>query len=505
MIQSMTKSEGPGSVVWPLPNEVVHPDRRGLASIQLVRAPQVARWLARWLFVLILLAIPALVFIPWQQSIQGYGKVTAIDPSERKQTIEAPIDGRVIRWNKQEGDRIRGPVYSINPITGEKKQEKPGEILVVLQDPDPFFTEHLKDQRDAATNRKLAAKERVDSFAKQIASLKLSRANAITAAENRLQMGKERVEGAKEAIKSMKLSVLLAEESFKIEDNLIKKGLTAKLNWLQAEQRFENAKVEKDRAEANYRGATSEVLALGSDRIKIDNDAEAAISSAQASMQTAMAEVAQAERELSEIQIREARQASQEVTASCDGILYRVLANSTGGGHFVKQGEPLGVIIPDIANPDDRMVELFVDGNDCPLITELMEKLKRENSEGAPFRIPVRLQFEGWPALQWVGWPSAALGTFGGLVVMVDAHDDDYGKFRIFVKPDPDEADKNPWPPVISLRQGSRVTGWVLLNQVSLGWEFWRQLHGFPPVIDSAKNASKGGDSKPGKLPKLPK
>lgn len=512
MIQAKTATEPVGSAVWPLPADLVRPDRKGLAAYQLVRAPRASRWIARWLFVFILLCVPALIFVPWQQSVQGYGKVTAWDPAERKQSLEAPIDGRVIRWNKQEGDRIKGPVYSIDPITGEKKLEKKGEILVVLQDPDPFFTEHLKDQRDAASNRKKAAQDRVDSFTKQIANLKLSKTNALKAAKNRLQMAKEREVAALQAIEAAKLNVDLAKANYEIEENLVKKGLTANLSFLQAKQRLENSKVEKIRADVSHNAAKSEVSALGDDMSKIENDAEAAISSASASMQTAMAEVAQAERDLSEIQIREARQAQQEVTAPCDGILYRVLANANAGGHFVKQAEPLGIIIPDIANPADRMVELYIDGNDCPLITELMSKMRRENlgTEIEMPRIPVRLQFEGWPALQWVGWPSAALGTFGGLVVMVDAHDDDTGKFRIFVKPDPEEAERNPWPPVFSLRQGSRVTGWVLLNRVTLGWELWRQLNGFPPMVDAAKSmdpkasAGKSEEPKP-KLPKLPK
>jgi hypothetical protein len=42
--------------------------------------------------------------------------------------------------------------------------------------------------------------------------------------------------------------------------------------------------------------------------------------------------------------------------------------------------------------------------------------------------------------------------------------------------------------------------GWVLLNQVRLGYEVWRQLNGFPPVV-SAKEP-KENDAK-GKIPKV--
>ena len=69
---------------------------------------------------------------------------------------------------------------------------------------------------------------------------------------------------------------------------------------------------------------------------------------------------------------------------------------------MVKQGEPLALLVPDTKA---RAVELWVDGNDAPLIT--------------PGR-HVRLQFEGWPAVQFVGWPSVAVGTFPAEVAFVD-------------------------------------------------------------------------------------
>ena len=117
--------------------------------------------------------------------------------------------------------------------------------------------------------------------------------------------------------------------------------------------------------------------------------------------------------------------------------------------------------------PDSRpgiVAELLIDGNDLPLI------IKGDL---------VRLQFEGWPAVQFVAYPDAAAGTFGGRVYLVDPTANERGQFRILVEPDP--ADR-PWPNVELLRQGVRAQGWVILQQVTLGWELWRVLNGFPPI-----------------------
>jgi hypothetical protein len=112
------------------------------------------------------------------------------------------------------------------------------------------------------------------------------------------------------------------------------------------------------------------------------------------------------------------------------------------------------------------VAELFIDGNDLTLV--------RKGDKA-------RLQLEGWPAVQFVGWPSVAVGTFGGRVYLVDPTTNDKGQFRVLVEPDPDDA---PWPDQEYLRQGVRAQGWILLNRVSIGWELWRQLNGFPPIRD---------------------
>jgi hypothetical protein len=133
------------------------------------------------------------------------------------------------------------------------------------------------------------------------------------------------------------------------------------------------------------------------------------------------------------------------------------------------------------------MVEVLLDGNDMPLI-----QAREVDAQGVVLRpgSPARVQFEGWPALQVIGWPSIAVGTFGGEVVVVDPTDNGKGKFRALIAPKPDvvtrgngETQVRHWPDERWLRQGVRANGWVLLQQVPLWYELWRQMNGFPPVL----------------------
>jgi multidrug resistance efflux pump len=182
-----------------------------------------------------------------------------------------------------------------------------------------------------------------------------------------------------------------------------------------------------------------------------------------------LTDAANASAELARIEVRLARQQAQTITATADGFISRVHGGQ--GGEMVKSGDLLLTIVPETTS---RAVELWIRGNDAPLV-----------SEGRH----VRLQFEGWPALQFSGWPSVAVGTFGGKIAVIDATDNGKGEFRVLIVPDGDQ----PWPSGKYLRQGVRAYGWVLLNSVSLGYEVWRQFNGFPPVIAEDEPGAKSG------------
>jgi multidrug resistance efflux pump len=145
-----------------------------------------------------------------------------------------------------------------------------------------------------------------------------------------------------------------------------------------------------------------------------------------------------------------------------DGYITRII--QVGDGQAVKKNDKLAVIVPET---QDIAAEIFVGSLDAAIIDTGRK---------------VRLQFAGFPAIQAPGggFPDFALGTFGGIVKVVDAVDDGDGKYRVLVVPD--TTDK-PWPTRGYLRQGTEATGWVLLNEVPLGYEFWRLLNGFPPII----------------------
>jgi multidrug efflux pump subunit AcrA (membrane-fusion protein) len=412
------------------------------AAALLVRSPRAPRVLARVLAAIVVTLAAALVLVPWQQSVSGVGRVVAFTPVERRQDIDAPIEGRVMRWYVREGSSV-----------------KQGDLLLELTDNDPSILQRLKEEREAVLARKDAAVSRATSIVSRQRALESSRQASIRAAESRVAMAKERTRGARQALEAVQAGEVTAKLNLERQQKLFEQGLTSQRNVELAQLDQVRATTEIERAQATLQAALGEEAALESDRTRVEHDLTAAIDDARASEATALSEEANAAAELARLEVRLARQSTMEVKAPMDGTVLRLTAGQ--GNAFVKAGEPLLTLVPDT---QDRAVELWVDGNDMPLL-----------SDGRP----VRLQFEGWPAVQFTGWPSVAVGTFGGKVALIDSADDGAGHFRILVRPE------NPaeWPSGVYLRQGVRVNGWVLLDQVKLGYELWRRFNGFPPTV----------------------
>jgi multidrug resistance efflux pump len=230
-------------------------------------------------------------------------------------------------------------------------------------------------------------------------------------------------------------------------------------------------------AEASLRSALASVNATESrlrvsratlERVQAATDAE--LRSAEASLSSAETQVSSARAALAQAESRLAQQAAQEIRAPRSGVVQRIMAQQ--GGVQISSGATLALLVPTTGS---RAVQLYVDGNDAALVTPGRE---------------VRLQFEGWPAVQFTGWPSVAVGSFGGRVAFIDTSDDGEGDFRVVVLPDPDQ---EPWPAARYLRQGTRAKGWLLLEEVTVGFELWRQLNGFPPRYRAQPTVSGSG------------
>lgn len=423
-----------------------------------VQSHNTHKFLARIVLYFFLVTIFCMIFVPWQQTVSGTGRVVAYAPLDRQQFIEAPIDGRIAKWSVVEGSNV-----------------KKGDPIVEISDNDPLFLERLSEEKVAVEARIAAINARIDSINARIRSINASINNGVSAASSRTRMSKDRADAAEQAVEAANAVWKTAKLNHTRQNTLYNQGLTSKRALEMAEMEEARALTEYNRAKAALSAAKSEMIALQSDQSKVSTDGSASIEDAKAALAAALAELANAKAELPRISARISRQHSQSVKAPRDGTIMRLIVSQDG--EMVKMGEPLAILIPDT---NERAVELWVDGNDVPLIIEGRA---------------VRIQFQGWPVIQFSGWPDLSFGTFGGHVILVDATDNGSGKFRVLVKPD----NTRDWPPGKYLRQGVRANGWIFLNRVSLGYEIWRRFNDFPPAIPIESAGKENKEKKSGK------
>lgn len=384
----------------------------------------------------------ALIFTPWQQTVRGAGRVVAYAPLERQQRVEAPIKGRVVAWHVREGEAV-----------------KKGDVLAELADNDAQIVDRLLRERDAARVARDAASLSLALTEARVQAQEAARDASRSSARQKVLAAEAKAESATQKVASAEATERTATQQFERQTALHTDGLVSDRKLELATMYRDKAVADLAQARAGASAAKAGVSGAKAELAKTLAKTDSDVAKVSASYEKARADRAKADAALAKVEVRLARQSQMQVRAPRDGTVLRVLAKQ--GTEMVKAGDALLTLVPTAAAP---AVEIYVDGNDAPLVTKGRH---------------VRLQFEGWPAIQFTGWPSVAVGTFGGVVDFVDGQADAKGRFRVMVVPEEDTA----WPEERYLRQGVRAAGWVMLNQVALGFEIWRQLNGFPPAV----------------------
>ncbi len=215
----------------------------------------------------------------------------------------------------------------------------------------------------------------------------------------------------------------------------------------------------------NYSNTKQELAAVAADYNEKIAKAESEKFSALSAQQSSLADVAKLRNKMANVATR---QGYYYIAAPQKALVTKTLI--TGIGENIKEGQAIVELLPlsyKIA------AEIYVQPVDLPLM-----------QLGAN----ARLEFDGWPALVFSGWPNTSFGTFSAQVVAIDnVITAEKGGYRVLLMPN-DAA--RPWPE--QLRFGSGTRGILLLNDVPVWYEIWRQLNGFPPEYYLPNTTAKG-------------
>ena len=444
-----------------------------LYSLKTLRTPNLGIYLARVLLVLFAIAIISL-FLPWQQNIRGQGKVTALNPANRPQTVQSAIPGRIIKWYVFEGDMV----------------SKGDTILQLAEVKDKYFDPEILtrlEEQISAKEEGLVAKElKRDAYSDQIKWLRTSLDVKLQQARNKIVQGELKVQSDSIGFKAQEVAFANADNIFARNKERYEGGNISLTKFQSLETKYQEGAAKVLEAENKYLQSQADLAIYQTDIAGIQANYAEKISKATTDLQATLADIndtkgsiAKLKNEYSNVEVRRGQ---YYVIAPQDGFMVKALKE--GIGETIKEGEAVATIMPQ--NPD-LAVEMYVQAMDVPLLS--------------PGR-HVRIEFDGWPALQFSGWPAVSVGTFGGTVQVIDRVNTAGGMFRILIRPDEND---DPWPQ--QLRMGSGIKGWVMLENVSVWYEIWRQLNGFPPSLYdepgtdtySSEKGSKGNGDKNGK------
>lgn len=392
-----------------------------LYALRSLDTPMAGKILAKWIAGIFMLFF-VILFLPWQQNIRGSGKVTALSPSNRPQTIETTIAGRIQVWKIKEGQFVNR-LDTIAIISEVKEKYFDPQMLFRLQ------------QVITAKEQSLTSKEqKAKALQRQIGALE-------DGMRTKVDQSKAKLEAETVRFNNFKNQYERNEKLFEVGNIPLTKFQDIEYKFQSSQAEYLNAKIEIERVQAEYL-----------DKI---NKAESDLNNTLAEQFDTQADIAKMRNELSNMEIR-----AQQYFILAPQAGFVVKATQAGIGETIKEGDAVCTIMP---QSTDVAVEMHVKAMDVPLIS----KGRR-----------VRIEFDGFPALQFSGWPSISVGTFGGTVEVIDYVNTKPGEFRILVIPDQKDI---AWPKQI--RVGSGIKGWVMLDDVSVWYELWRQLNGFPPSL----------------------
>jgi len=431
--------------------------RMPLETTALLGDADAGRVVSRWL-ISIMVALVLILCLPWQQSVQGDGTVTALDVADRPQDLTSRIDGRIEAWYVREGQFVkRGD--SIARISEIKDDYLNPNVL--------SLTTQQQRAKQAAVEDKLGKARALEA---QIGQLHAQR-------DFKLQQTRNKIVQYNAELRQATLEDSVARDQFRRRERLFRDSLgLISVNELQSFQlRVQSASAKLVEKQQMLNTIDTDLLGIpaeyGEKIFKVTSDRAATL----ADVNESRAEIAKLQDKVGSLTVRNG---FYLIEAPQDG--YVVRASRSGQGEIIKAGGALVTLQP--ARPR-KAVELFVKPMDVALLK--------------PGR-HVRVFFDGWPALQISGWPQVAVGTFGATVAVIDQFPSKGGKFRALLVED--TTLDAPWP--AQLRLGTGAEGWAMLDNVTVGWEIWRQLNGFPLSINPSEALSPSevaGDKSAGK------
>lgn len=384
----------------------------------------------RWMAFLALVFLASL-FLPWTQTVSMNGVVTMDDPMERPSELYAAENGRLTTWYVREGQEVRA-----------------GDTLLLLEEIsaeylDPALLDNMETSQRAKEDANLAYQGKTTALLAQ-----LEQARRGLAPQLRVARQKVRVDSTDWVAYRAAEEVAL-DQKYRA-DSLLAIGIISRQVWEGQAMNWQKARAQSQGQRQKYEASQSEYVAKKLELAEKIAKLESSVAEARAAEAGSIESATQARSKTNQI----ARRISNRyVISPRDGVVMELSKKAPGS--LIKKEEKILTVVPDYFQ---LIVLAQCDPNDIPLLA---------SEQGA------MLAFDGYPMLPIPGWPEQSVGMFKAQVRFVSsAVGPDQVNFSIILEPAED------WP--AGLKAGTNTHATLLLGEVPLWFELWRQLNGFP-------------------------
>ncbi|HQR92075.1 MAG TPA: HlyD family efflux transporter periplasmic adaptor subunit [Sediminibacterium sp.] len=416
----------------------------------------------KWLYG-ILITLIVVAFLPWTQNIRAKGAVTTLRQEQRPQELNTIIAGKVVKWHVKEGDFVKAgdTLLQLGEVKVEyfdpQLLERTRQQITAKQLANQGYASKAQTaavQMDALIEGRKLKLNQLDNKIKQQYLKLQSDSMDLSAVNNEYSVSKRQIDAAKLMLDSGVISLTDFERRKVTFQNSQAKRIGSESKFLQSKQELNNLFIEKNSTVQEY-----------TDKI---SKAEGERFSSLSNIASGEADVSKLENSYSNYDIRNQL---YYIRAPQSGQITK--AKKAGLGEMLKEGEMIVEIVP---TDVQHAIELYILPMDLPLISKGQK---------------VRFIFDGFPAIVFSGWPNSSYGTFGGVVSAIETSVSTNGKFRILVTEDPKE---KAWPKQLSI--GGGANGIALLKDVSIWYELWRNINGFPPEYYQSEYAKENKEKK---------
>ena len=419
----------------------------------------------RW-FLFIFLGGITVLFLPWTQNIKVMGNVSTLYQEQRPQQLNSPIPGRMIKWYVKNGDYV-----------------KKGDTLLQLSEVkedylDPLLVKRTEQQVDAKKGLQKYYEAKVGTTNSQMQALNSARDLKLSQLKVKISQLNNKLAGEEAELVAVNNELKMTSDQYERQKKMYDEGLVSLTQFQQRSVSYQNALAKKTSTENKLAQTRQEIVNTSIEQNATIQDYNEKLSKTEGDRFQSMGQIEGSDGDIAKLENQvanyRARQGLYFVIASQDGQVVQI--NKAGIGEILKDGESIGIIVPEKV---DYAVEICIKPVDLPLVKEGQR---------------VMCIFDGFPAIVFSGWPNSSYGTFAGKVIAVENNISANGMFKALLIQDKNEKQ---WPPKIKM--GTGVQGISILNDVPIWYELWRNINGFPPDYYEVKTTDKSAGNEKSK------